>query len=408
MQKVSRCGIFLKYSNLRLGWFMIKGMLGLVEKKYGAGKDPRTSFGIFAGIMGLISNLILVIGKFSIGFFSGSVSIMADAVNNLSDMISSALTLVGFYIAGKPADREHPYGHERFEYISGMFVSLMITFVGFQFLLTSIDRIREPQSIGFSWITLLVLLLSIFLKIWQGTVYSEVAKKINSDTLIAASKDSMNDVFTTIAVLVSTAIEGVTGWRLDGYIGGVIAVYIIFSGIQLLWGFINELMGIRPDQEAIDRMKQFLSSFDEIVGYHDLLIHQYGPNKIFASVHIEVDDRWELNRAHQVIDEIEAVFKEKLGVELVCHVDPVNLYDEQQQFVHQEVKKILASIDPILKAHDIRFVSHDGKSALYFDLVVPSKYELSDQAILKKIQDNVNKYIGICEIDITFDHNYLL
>lgn len=387
---------------------MIKSMIGFVEKKYGNGKDPRTSFGIFAGIMGLVSNLILVIGKFSIGFFSGSVSIMADAVNNLSDMISSVLTLVGFYIAGKPADREHPYGHERFEYISGMFVSLMITFVGFQFLLTSIDRIREPQSIGFSWITLLVLLLSVFLKVWQGAVYRDIAKKINSDTLIAASKDSLNDVFTTIAVLISTGIEGLTGLRLDGYIGGAIALYIIFSGIQLLWGFINELMGIRPDQSEIDRMKTFLSSFDEIVGYHDLLIHQYGPNKIFASVHIEVDDRWDLNKSHQVIDQIEAVFKEQLGVELVCHVDPVNLYDEQQQFIHQQVKKIIAAIDPILKAHDIRFVSHNEKDVLYFDLVVPSKYATTDEELLREIQDKLNESVGLCEINVTFDHNYLL
>ncbi|WP_321388580.1 cation diffusion facilitator family transporter [uncultured Enterococcus sp.] len=387
---------------------MIKGMIRLFEKKYGRGKDPRTSFGIFAGIMGLISNLVLVIGKFSIGFISGSVSIMADAVNNLSDMISSILTLVGFYIAGKPADREHPYGHERFEYISGMFVSLMITFVGFQFLLTSVDRIRVPQSIGFSWVTLVVLLLSVFLKIWQGAVYRDIAKKINSDTLIAASKDSLNDVFTTIAVLISTAIEGATGLRLDGYIGGAIAIYIIFSGIQLLWGFINELMGIRPEQSEIDQMKEFLSSFEEIVGYHDLLIHQYGPNKIFASVHIEVDDRWDLNRAHQVIDQIEAVFKEKLGVELVCHVDPVNLYDEQQQFVHQQVKKIVAAIDPVLKAHDIRFVSHNEKDVLYFDLVVPNKYNKTDEDIMKIIQKNINESVGSCEINVTFDHNYLL
>lgn len=387
---------------------MIKSMIDFVEKKYGNGRDPRTSFGIFAGVMGLVSNLILVIGKFSIGFFSGSVSIMADAVNNLSDMISSVLTLVGFYIAGKPADREHPYGHERFEYISGMFVSLMITFVGFQFLLTSIDRIREPQSIGFSWITLLVLLLSVFLKVWQGAVYRDVAKKINSDTLIAASKDSLNDVFTTIAVLISTGIEGLTGLRLDGYIGGAIAVYIIFSGIQLLWGFINELMGIRPDQSEIDQMKTFLSSFDEIVGYHDLLIHQYGPNKIFASVHIEVDDRWDLNKAHQVIDQIEAVFKNQLGVELVCHVDPVNLYDEQQQFIHQQVKKIIAAIDPILRAHDIRFVSHNEKDILYFDLVVPSKYTTTDEELLREIQDKLNESVGLCEINVTFDHNYLL
>lgn len=333
---------------------------------------------------------------------------MADAVNNLSDTISSVVTLLGFYIAGKPADREHPYGHERFEYISGMFVSLLITFVGFQFFLTSIDRIREPQSIHFTWIMLVVLLLSIFLKIWQGLVYKNIAKKIDSNTLIAASKDSLNDVFTTVTVLISTAVEGMTGWRIDGYIGLLIAVYIIYSGLQLIREFVNELIGVRPDQQKIDKMKDFLSSVQGIVGYHDLMLHQYGPNKIFATVHIEIDDRWDLNRAHQLIDQIEVAFKQKLEVELVCHVDPVNLYDEKQQFIHQTVKAIVREIDRNFKVHDIRLVEHKDRNIILFDLVVPSKYSISDEELLRMIQTKATAEIGDCEIEITFDHNYLL
>ncbi|MCB5952106.1 cation diffusion facilitator family transporter [Enterococcus sp. BWT-B8] len=387
---------------------MIKGILHLFEKKYGEGKDRRTSYGIFAGIIGLTSNLLLVVGKLSIGFFSGSVSIMADAVNNLSDTISSVVTLLGFYIAGKPADREHPYGHERFEYISGTFVSLLITFVGFQFLLTSIDRIREPQSINFNWIMLVVLLVSIFLKVWQGLVYKNIAGEIDSNALIAASKDSLNDVFTTVTVLISTVVEGITGWRIDGYIGLLIAGYIIYSGLQLIREFINELIGVRPDQEKIDEMKKFLSAVQGIVGYHDLMLHQYGPNKIFATVHIEIDDRWDLNRAHQLIDQIEVAFKEQLEVELVCHVDPVNLYDEKQQFVHQQVKMIVKEIDTNFKAHDIRLVDHEGKSTVLFDLVVPSKYLISDEEILRMIQIKAYDKLEGCEVEITFDHNYLL
>lgn len=376
---------------------MIKGMLRLFEKKYGEGKDRRTVYGIFAGIIGLTSNLLLAVGKLSIGFFSGSVSIMADAVNNLSDTISSIVTLLGFYIAGKPADREHPYGHERFEYISGMFVSCLITFVGFQFFLTSIDRIKEPQSINFNWIMLVVLLLSVFLKVWQGLVYKNIAGRIDSNTLIAASKDSLNDVFTTVTVLVSTAVEGVTGWRIDGYIGLLIAIYIIYSGLQLIREFVNELIGVRPDQEKIDKMKEFLSVVQGIVGYHDLMLHQYGPNKIFATVHIEIDDRWDLNRAHQLIDQIEAAFKEKLEVELVCHVDPVNLYDEKQQFIHQKVKAIVKAIDTNFRAHDIRLADHEGRSIVFFDLVVPSKYLISDEEILRMIQIKAYNELGGCE-----------
>ncbi|MGC6767361.1 cation diffusion facilitator family transporter [Enterococcus sp. LJL51] len=387
---------------------MITGIVNWFEKKADKTKDQRTAFGIFAGIVGLISNLLLVIGKFSIGFVSGSVSIMADAVNNLSDMISSLVTLIGFYIAGKPADREHPYGHERFEYISGMFVSLLITFVGFQFFLTSIDRIREPKSIQFNWVLLVVLLFSIGLKVWQGLFYKQVAKKIDSNTLIAASKDSLNDVFTTITVLASTAVEGLTGLKIDGYIGLLIAVYIIYSGIQLIREFVNELMGSRPDQKEIDQMKAFLSGYQDIVGYHDLLIHQYGPNQIFASVHIEVDDRWDLNHAHQIIDQIEYTFKKQLGVELVCHVDPVNLYDEEQQMIHKGIKKIIKEIDPDLRVHDIRLVTHKDVATIHFDLVVPSKFRLTDEALQKEIQEKIVLTIGIYQLTITFDHNYLL
>lgn len=387
---------------------MINTLIEQFEKRYKKNSDIRTAFGIFAGIIGLLSNLLLFVSKFLIGLVSGSVSIMADAMNNLSDTVSSVLTLVGFYISGKPADKEHPYGHERFEYISGMFVSLLITFVGFQFFMTSIDRIKEPQSIKVTPLILIVLLLSILIKVWQSVFYQRVAKKIDSNTLIAAAKDSLNDVYTTIAVLISATIEGLTGLKIDGFVGLLIACYIIFSGLQLIREFINELMGIRPDQEAIDEMKRSLSSVPTIVGYHDLLIHQYGPNKTFASVHIEIDDRWDLTQAHEVIDAIEKQFKTQLGVDLVCHIDPVNLHDQRQQFIHQELKKVIKTIDSALKAHDIRLVDHGGKPRILFDLVVPNHFTANDQELKIRIQEQVYRNIGDYIIEVTFDHNYLL
>ncbi|MGG5343128.1 cation diffusion facilitator family transporter [Enterococcus sp. AZ192] len=387
---------------------MINFLIERFEKKQQKKSDIRTAFGIFAGIMGLLSNLLLFVSKLLIGLVSGSVSIMADAMNNLSDTVSSVLTLVGFYISGKPADKEHPYGHERFEYISGMLVSLLITFVGFQFFMTSIDRIRDPQSIKVTPVILAVLLLSILIKVWQGVFYQRVAKKIDSNALVATAKDSLNDVFTTIAVLVSASVEGITGLKIDGFVGLLIACYIIFSGLQLIREFINELMGLRPNQEAIDQMKEYLSSVTDIVGYHDLLIHQYGPNKTFASVHIEIDDRWDLPQAHEKIDEIEQKFKKQLGVELVCHIDPVNLHDQRQQFVHLEIKKIIKSINSDLRAHDIRLIDHGDRPRILFDLVVPSDFKATDQELQIRIQEQVYRNIGDYPVEVTFDHIYLL
>lgn len=371
-------------------------------------QNLRNAFGIFAGKIGLLSNLLLFVSKLLIGLISGSVSIMADAMNSLSDTLSSVLTLVGFHIAGKPADKEHPYGHERFEYISGMMVSLLITFVGFQFLMTSIDRIKDPKSITVAPIVLVILVLSILVKVWQGLFYQAIAQKITSNTLVAASKDSLNDVFTTLAVLISAGVEGITGLQIDGYVGLLIAIYIIYSGIQLIREFINELMGVRPNQEEIDHMKEYLSDIVGIIGYHDLLIHQYGPNKKFASVHIEIDDRWDLNQSHEKIDEIELKFKEQLGVDLVCHIDPVNLHDQIQQFVYQQLKSILKGISSDLKAHDIRTSGLEGEKQLLFDLVIPLDFKLSDYELRVEIQRQVFEKIGDYKIIVTFDHNYLL
>ena len=387
---------------------MMNFLINRFETKTKNKPDLRAAFGVFAGRIGLLSNLILFISTLVIGLISGSVSIMADAMNNLSDTISSILTLVGFYISGKPADKEHPYGHERFEYISGMLVSLMVTFVGFQFLRTSFERIKDPQSIKVTPIVLLVLLLSIFIKIWQGLFYKKVAKKIDSSTLIATAKDSMNDVYTTIAVLFSAGIEGLTGWEIDGYVGFVIACYIIYVGIQLIREFINELMGLRPNQEAIDKMRKYLSEVPNIVGFHDLLIHQYGPNKTFASVHIEIDDRWDLNRAHKTIDDIEKKFQEQLGVDLVCHIDPVNLYDQVQQDIYHQVKKVVKSLSQELRPHDIRLVDIGESEEIHFDLVVPTDFYLTDQEIFVIVQEYICQNVGQYKIRIIFDHTYLL
>lgn len=388
-----------------MGW-----LVRLAEKKYPNKKEGQRVFlGIIAGIIGLLSNVLLFGSKLLIGFVSGSVSIIADAINNLSDTISSVLTLVGFYIAGKPADEEHPYGHERFEYISGLLVSLLIIFVGCQFLLTSVDRIRQPQSVSITPVVLVVLLLSILLKYLQGFFYQKMATAVQSHTLLASAKDSFNDVYTTLAVFLSAFIEHFTQLQLDGYIGFLMACYIVGNGIFLIRGFVNELMGARPAQEEIDQMKAQLSAVEGIVGYHDLLIHQYGPHKMFASVHIEMDDQMHLNQAHQIIDTIEYTFEKKLGVSLVCHVDPINLHDATQQYIHQQIKQIIAAIDPNLKVHDIRVLTHlKATPMILFDLVIPDYLKQSTSILTFQIQEQVYRLLGDYQVKITFDAHYLL
>ena len=358
------------------------------EQKTISGQE-RTKKGIIAGILGLITNILLFVAKFAIGLFSGSVSIMADAINSLSDTASSILTLVGFKIAAKPADQEHPFGHERFEYISGLFVSIIITYVGFQFLDASIRKIFRPEHLVLTPIVFLVLIFSILLKLLQGRMYTRFSKTIQSEALKATAKDSYNDVFTTLAVLVSAGIERFTGWRIDGYVGFVLAGYIIFSGIMMLRDFVYELLGSRPTAEEIKTMEKKLSSYKSILGFHDLLVHNYGPNKKFASVHIEVDDSLNLNEAHKIIDIIEKDFKKTLDVDLVCHLDPVAIHNEQYRKILKQLRQIIKELGEELRLHDLRII-RKGKE-LQFDIVVPQNFKLPDDVLEEKIRQAIEK-----------------
>lgn len=371
--------------------------------------NKRTSVGILAGILGLISNLLLFLAKFFIGSLSGSVSIMADAMNNLSDTASSVITLAGFKIAGKPADEDHPYGHERFEYISGFVISILVTYVGVRFLDSSFVKILHPSSVLLSPIVYIILVLSILMKFWQSHMYRKLSREIHSDTLKATAQDSINDVYTTIAVLISAIIEWFSGWRIDGYIGLLIAVYIVYSGIKMILGFINDLMGVRAPEAEVIAIRQHLDNYPDIIGYHDLLIHSYGPNSIFASVHIEVDQDWSLSHAHEVIDSIEYEVKENLGVDLVCHVDPYPLNDPDFKRIAPELKKILKDIHQHLRFHDLRVDKTTIPETIYFDLVVPEKLKKVTNA---QLQDQISEsFITTNEpakLVITFDRTYLL
>lgn len=383
---------------------MIRFFISKMEKRYRQ-EMLRGKIGLFSGIFGLLTNLILFLSKLMIGLSANSVSITADAMNSFSDSISSILVLVGFKIASKPADKDHPYGHERFEYVTGLGVAILITFVGTQFFKTSIEKIMNPASIHFSWVTFLVLFLSIIIKLYQGIAYRYAGTKIDSQTLIVNAKDSFNDVYTTSAVLLSVLIERLSGLRIDGYIGFILAIYITVSGLLMVRDFVNELLGQRPTEKEIRQIEERLNRYPNILGYHDLLIHNYGPQKNFASVHIEVNSQWSLNQAHDVIDLIERDISKKLGVHLVCHIDPVMINSEEYVEMKQILKKILKRLNGEFRMHDFRI---RYKRMLEFDLVIPESNQLSEDRIKTEIARGLRELNKSYQLKITFDHNYLL
>lgn len=365
-------------------------------------EERRQRVGILSGRVGLVSNLFLFVIKLIAGLMSGSISIVTDAMNNLGDSASSVITLFGFRAASKPADKEHPFGHERSEYISGLIISIIIIYVGLQFLSSSFNQIMHPTPLNTSALVFVLLIVSIVIKVLQGQFYRKMAKEIQSNTLQNSAQDSINDVYITTMVLVSSLVETWTGWQIDGYAGGLLSLFIIYSGIQAIRDSIDDLLGKRPSKVEIRQMKDLLDQYDNIVGYHDLLVHSYGPNQTFATIHIEIDDSWNLTRAHHLIDCIEEDFKNKLGVELVCHLDPIAIQNEHDTAIYRQVKAILKDFN--LKFHDFK-VEHQ---TILFDIVLPDNPQLTDDALFMQIEQKIHEQIGNYEVKIIFDRLDLL
>lgn len=368
----------------------------------------RTKAGKMAGILGLVSNLLLGLVKIILGIMTGSVSIMADAINNLSDSASSLMTVIGFIIANKPADREHPFGHERFESISGLFISILVTFVGLQFLKTSVERIITPKPIKMQLIVLVVLFASILIKFWQSRSYKKIARAIDSKALDASSQDSLNDCLTTGVVLISAAVEVFSDFQIDGYVGLAVAIYILYSGIKMLMSFVADLMGESPSHDEIEKMNQQLKTYRKILGYHDLIFHSYGKLHQFATVHVEVDDRESLEQAHNTVDMIEKDFADKLDIQLVCHVDPVDVKNNRRQKVRNKLRRFLGYLEEDLTLHDLRLHDTAQGVMLTFDVVIPRKSRFLDEELLEKIKQFCSEELQINQVKVVFDHNYLL
>lgn len=311
---------------------MTNRLIKLFVKDYQntSNSQVRAKYGEFANLLGIASNLILFFAKITVGLLFNSISITADAVNNLSDSGSSLVTLVGFKIAGKPADAEHPYGHERIEYVSGLIVSFIILFLGFQLILKSIDKIIHPVMPEFSMISVFVLIMAILIKCWQYVFYRKIGRRIDSVSLLATSIDSRNDIIATSGVLIATIATFLTGLNLDGYMGFIIALFIIISGVKLFIDIVNPILGMAPTQEMVDNIQEKILSCDQIIGLHDLKVHSYGATKFFASVHCEVSAEQDITVIHEIIDNIERDVLKDLDIHLVIHLDPVATDDEKK------------------------------------------------------------------------------
>ncbi|MBS5661724.1 MAG: cation transporter [Clostridiales bacterium] len=366
----------------------------------------REAYGKLAGIVGIISNIILFIIKFTVGILFKSISVTADAVNNLSDAGSSIITLIGFKLSGKPADAKHPYGHARMEYITGLVVSFIIILLGVELTKTSFDKVLHPEESVFSYLTIFVLIISVLMKLWQGMFNKKVGKTIHSTAIEATAADSINDVVATSAVLLSTIIAKWTGIHLDGYMGVLVAVFILVSGVKMIGETINPLLGMAPDQEMVDHINQKIMSYDTVLGIHDLVVHNYGPQRCFASVHVEVPASQDILISHDIIDNIERDFAKDMDIHLVVHLDPIVTDDETTNLLKAQVKHIVKDISPDLSIHDFRAVIGVSHTNLIFDVCVPFSVKMSDAEITGMISRKVKEIDPTYYTVIVVDRSY--
>lgn len=354
--------------------------------------EVRTSYGILASIVGIFCNLLLFGAKLFIGLLVNSVSVMADAFNNLSDAGSSIISLIGVKMAGKPADKEHPFGHGRIEYIAALIVAFLVMEVGFTFFKSAIAKIREPEELHFQAVSMLILFLSVAVKLWMGVFNKNLGKRINSQVMMATAADSMGDVITTGATIASVLFFYFTGINIDGYVGLGVSLVVMWAGIGIAKDTLEPLIGAPVDPQVYKQISDFVEKYDGILGSHDLIVHNYGPGRSMASIHAEVPNDVNIETSHEIIDRVEREALEQLGVMLVIHMDPVETKDKHVLEAKEKVEKVLRAMDPKLSIHDFRMVPGTDQINLIFDLVVPFEYD-------QKKQDHIRSAImGVLQI----------
>ena len=356
-------------------------------------EDPavRDKCGRVAGAVGIVPNFLLFLMKIIVGTVFHSVSVTADAVNNLTDSGSSVVTLIGFKMASKPADEKHPFGHARIEYLSGVIVSFIVIFLGLQLGMSSIEKILTPEENALTPVALVVLVISILAKLWQCLFYRKVGRMIKSESVEATSKDSRNDVIATSVVLLGAVITMLTGVNLDGYMGAAVALFIVFSGVQLTISTADPLLGQAPEGELVQTITEKMLSYPGIIGMHDLAVHNYGVGRCFASAHCEVDAKNDILVSHDLIDNIERDFSRDLCIHMVIHLDPVIVGDARTDALHRKVQSLVTALYPTVTIHDFRVIWGVTHSNIVFDAAVPFSVKDSDAVITQKLEAEIQK-----------------
>ena len=368
----------------------------LFVKNHGDVSDLRVrrSYGTLVSIVSMLLNILLFAAKFTVGTLFGSVSITADAVNNLSDAGSQIISFISFRISAKPADREHPFGHARIEYVASMIVSFLILLIGVELLKESVSKILSPAPPESSWVSAAVLGLSILVKLWLGLFNKKIGRRIDSSVMRATAADCLSDALATGAVLISTLIlllfPSVT-LNLDAYMGVIVAVLILVAGVKILNETKNSILGEAPSDEIVKQITEVVESYPDVLGIHDLTVHNYGPGHVIAALHVEVDGKIDVFHTHDVIDNIERQLRRELSIEATIHMDPIVTDDEVVNALRQRTAEAVQSIDPSLRIHDFRFVAGKTHSNLIFDVVVPFEIKLSDGEIHRAVENRISE-----------------
>ena len=371
-------------------------------------KSPavRQRYGVVSGVVGILCNALLCTAKIAAGLLTGAVSIVADGINNLSDGGSCVVSLLGFKMAGKPADDKHPFGHGRIEYVAGLIVSFIIVLMGVELAKTSLDKIFHPEEISFSWITPAVLGISILVKLWMCFFNRKMGDKIDSAVLRATAMDSLSDVAATSAVLAGFVIGYWARVNLDGYLGVLVALFILYTGVSTAKGTLDLLLGEAPDPEFVKQIQQEVLSYPEIIGVHDLIVHNYGPGHSVVSLHAEVPCDVDILKIHDTIDNAERDLKKKFDCEVVIHMDPIITDDKETNEIHQKLSSIVRLLDSRVTIHDFRMVKGPTHTNLIFDIVVPHQFRLTDDQVVESLRQAVKALDARYEIVVNVDKAY--
>lgn len=370
-------------------------------------QNVRRAYGMLCGVLGIVLNILLFAGKYLAGILSGSIAITADAFNNLSDAGSSVITLVGFKFSGRKADADHPFGHGRIEYLSGFGVSMVIILMGFELLKSSVQKVLSPEPVEAGLLSVLILIVSICVKMYMSYYNRSVGVKINSEAMKATAMDSLSDTIATFAVLISMAVVHITGYNIDGWCGCIVACFVLYAGYNAAKDTLNPLLGEPPSKEFVEEIRSIVLAHPEIIGIHDLVVHDYGPGRRMISLHGEVAGNSNIFEIHDVIDRIEKELGQKLGCEAVIHMDPVEVDNEKIAEIKTELSKKIQDKLPEVSIHDFRMVQGPTHTNLIFDVVVPYEYEKTGSQVKAEIEDIVSKswenYFAVIHVD----HSYV-